>query len=254
MKRMTIAVCGKGGVGKTTVSAMLSLLLSGNKQLRTLAVDADPAGGLSMALSVDIKRSINQVRDETIRQIKKKQSDKKDLAMSLEYLLTESMTESGKLAFLSIGRPEEAGCYCSVNTLLRSALEVLAESFQATVIDAEAGIEQINRKVMSSVDYLLLVSDTSAKGLAVAETIAGVAGRLAGQDRAALLINRVRDDTELVTVKKNAGLKIIGSLPEDDTIRAFDANARSFLELPPCPALDGVEKALEKILFTDSSP
>ncbi|MFO8056336.1 MAG: AAA family ATPase [bacterium] len=247
MKRTVMAVCGKGGVGKTTVSAMLALLLSREKELRTLAVDADPAGGLGMALSVSVKRSINEVRAETIRNIKEKQSDKKDLAMSLEFLLTESMTESGKLAFLSIGRPEEVGCYCSVNSLLRSALEVLAENFSVTIIDAEAGIEQVNRKVMSAVDFLLLVSDTSAKGLAVAETVARVAGQVSGQEKAGLFINRVQEESEVEKIKARTDLPVIGFAPEDDTVRQFDAEARSFLELPPCPALEAVGRALEHI-------
>jgi CO dehydrogenase maturation factor len=166
-----IAVCGKGGVGKTTVSAITSHELFRRKDRRALIIDADPAGGLQMALHFPEGTSINQVRVETINEIKKKNRDKKDLARGIDYMLARALIEKGHLAFLSLGRPEEVGCYCSVNTLLQEAIEELSGKFDLTLIDAEAGIEQVNRNVMKAVDYLLLVADTSAKAVKVAETI-----------------------------------------------------------------------------------
>ncbi len=246
MRHKVVALCGKGGVGKTTVSAVIARALSLRKDLRALIVDADPAGGLGMALSVPVKRSVDEVRTDIIRTIKKGESDKRDLAVSVDYLLMEAVTERGNLAFLSIGRPEQIGCYCSVNTLLKNAIELLAGNFDITVIDAEAGIEQVNRNVMSAVDFLVLVSDTSVKGIRVAETIKKVAGEISGQDKTGLLLNRVRSEDEVGEISARTELDIIGWLPEDETIRRFDARELSFFNLPPCPAYNAAVKALEK--------
>ena len=120
----------------------------------------------------------------------------------------------------------------------------MAGQFALTVIDAEAGIEQVNRRVMSAVDRLLLVSDTSLKGLRVAETICQVAQKISGPARASLLLNRVRGPEELRELQARTALEIVGWIPEDETIRQFDAQGRSFLELPASPAAQAIVQAL----------
>jgi CO dehydrogenase maturation factor len=247
MTPRVLAVCGKGGVGKTTVSAIISSAMSRNSDKRTLVVDADHAGGLGLALGVTAKKSISKVRSDTIREIKRGDRDKKDLAMSIDYLLMEALIERDNLAFLSIGRPEDIGCYCSVNSLLRGAVETLADKFDFVLIDAEAGIEQVNRKVMSAVDYLLLVSDTSSKAVRVAEQISSVALEVSGQEKTGLLVNRIISDDEIDDVKERTTLEVIGWVPEDKTIRRFDAREIPFFELESCPARDAVEKAISEI-------
>jgi CO dehydrogenase maturation factor len=229
------AVGGKGGAGKTTVCAVLAAALL-RQGRRSLIVDADHAGGLGLALNLRARRTINQVRKRTIGEIQKKESDRRDLAMSIDYLLMEAVTERGPLAFLSIGRPEEAGCYCSVNTLLRGAIELLAKGFELTLIDAEAGVEQVSRKVMSEVDYLLLVSDPSRKGLTVAAEILRAAQDLGVKAETGLLLNRLGSDDELKSISVPEGLQVIGAVPEDETIRRFDREGLSFFDLPDCPA------------------
>jgi CO dehydrogenase maturation factor len=246
MKPMVLAVCGKGGVGKTTVSAMIARALARRPGLKALLVDADPAGGLGMALALPVKRSVNEVRAQTIREIKDHAADKNELAASLDFRLLSALTERGNLAFLSVGRPEEEGCYCSVNTLLRQAIELLAGQFDLTVIDAEAGIEQVNRKVMSMVDFLLLVSDPTAKGLKVAETIAAVARKIGGRGRAGLILNRIGSGEEARELGARTSLPVIGWLPEDENIRDFDARELSFFDLPDNPAAAALAAALEQ--------
>jgi CO dehydrogenase maturation factor len=243
---MILAVCGKGGVGKTTVSAVAAQALYGKPGARALVVDADPAGGLSMALGVTPRKTMNDVRKEIIEEVKAGGRDERDLAISLDYLLAEAVTERGNLAFLAIGRPEDVGCYCKVNVILKDAIEGLAGRFEATVIDAEAGIEQINRKVMGAVDYVLLVGDTSAKSIRVAETIKDVADRMIGGEGAGLLVNRARDAREVEGIKEGTSLELLGWIPEDDTIRRFDGDGSSFFELPECPAREAIVTALSK--------
>ncbi len=251
MTAKVIAVCGKGGVGKTTVSAIIAGELSRRKDLKALIVDADHAGGLAMALDFPGGKSINQVRVDTINEIKKKNTDNKDLARGIDYMMARALIERENLAFLSLGRPEEVGCYCSVNSLLRQAVELLAVKFDITLIDAEAGIEQVNRKVMKAVDYLLLVSDTSAKAVKVAETIKDVAVKNSGRVDTGLLINRVRSDDEFEGVRARTSLNVIGRVPEDDTIREFDGKNLSFFGLPSCSASEAVINALLKAGIPD---
>ena len=240
---MILAVSGKGGVGKTTISAIASKALL-EKGERSLIVDADPAGGLAMALDISPGKTLSDVRKEIIAEVKEGKRDERDLAVSLDYLLAEALTERGPLAFLSIGRPEDAGCYCKVNVILKDAIEGLADKFSSTVVDAEAGIEQVNRQVLGPVDYVLLVSDTSAKGVKVAETIRDVAKRFAPTARCGLLINRARGEDDARTAASRTDVEYLGFVPEDGTVRMFDDEARSFLELPDCPAQDAIRAAL----------
>lgn len=246
MSRKVIAVCGKGGVGKTTVSAVAAGILRGSDGLKSLIIDADHAGGLGIALGIQPDKSISDIRDQTINEIKKGEMDKKGIALSMDYLLMEAAAERESLAFIWIGRPDHVGCYCSVNQLLRDAVELLAGQFDITLIDAEAGIEQVNRDVMRKVDYLLLVSDTSAKGIRVAETIRDVAGNVSRLDKAGLLLNRVSSEKQVEEISTRTEIEIIGWIPEDETIRRFDEQELSFFELPDCPARRAIVEALGK--------
>jgi CO dehydrogenase maturation factor len=242
---MILAVCGKGGVGKTTISAIgARALLAGGR--KSLIVDADPAGGLAMALGIEAPKTLNDVRKELIAEVKAGLRDERDLAVSVDYLVAEALAERDNLAFLAIGRPEDAGCYCKVNVILKDAIESLGGMFDATLIDAEAGIEQVNRKVIGAVDYVLLVSDTSVKAVRTAETIKDVAGRMIGEVGSGLLVNRARDAAEARQVLSLTTLDSLGWAPEDDTVRRFDAGEQSFFGLPDCPAAEAITSSLEK--------
>jgi len=239
-----IAICGKGGVGKTSISAMIARYYLKDGTKRILMVDADHAEGLAMALGFAPEKTLNDVRVETISMIKDGGVADDDLALSIDYRLMEALCEKGNLAFLSIGRPVEEGCYCSVHTLLKEAIEILSGKFDVTIIDAEAGIEQMNRKVMSSVDCLLLVSDVTGKGIKVANALASVASETLGEIRMGLIVNRIRPADDVPNVTKNAKVELVGSIEEEGAIRKFDAKGESFFELPPCQAVDEIEKII----------
>ncbi len=237
-----ISICGKGGVGKTTISALLSRLILEQKNMRGLAIDADPGGGLSLALSLPVKKTVNDLREAVIAAAKNRSSDKLNIAASIDYQLLESLSEHRNLAFLAVGRPEEEGCYCQINSFLRESIQVLAGQFDATIIDAEAGVEQVNRRVMERIDLLLLVSDLSAKGIKVAETIEKVAAKTIKGHKVGLIINRVRSEEELVKIRSKTTLPILGWLPEDETVRTFDIAGKSFLNLPNSPSLQAMAR------------
>lgn len=234
-----VAICGKGGVGKTTVAALLARALCGGAgRGRALFVDADPAGGLAMALGLEPPRTLDDLRRELITGAGS--ADATDLLATADYRLVESLVEHQELGLLVVGRPEEEGCYCKLNSFLRQAIETLSGQFALTVVDAEAGIEQVNRRVMRSVSHLLLVSDLSRKGLRVAEAIHEVAAE-GGAPRVGLVVNRVPTDASPAVTT----LPVLALVPEDPAVRRFDVEARSFFEIPDVsPALGRVQGLL----------
>ncbi|MEW5784539.1 MAG: AAA family ATPase [Bacillota bacterium] len=239
-----IAICGKGGVGKTTLSALFARLILERKEIRALVIDADPTGGLSLALALPIKTTVNELRKEVVAAAKSGKSDARNLAAAVDYRLMESLTEHHNIAFLAVGRPEEEGCFCQVNTFLRRSIEFLSEKFDLTLIDAEAGVEQVNRRVMANVDRLLLVSDLSFKGLRVAETVQRVASGSACFRQSGLVLNRVRSEEELSRARASTTLPLVGWLPEDETVYRFDTSGQSFLDLPECSSLQAARPLL----------
>lgn len=241
-----LAVCGKGGVGKTTVSAMLTKILMENAHHRILAIDADPAVGLSTALGLPVRETVDDIRKEIVKDIQSgRPVDRQDMIHRLEYDLTAALAEDRNLAFLAVGRPEDAGCYCQVNHLLKDIIAGLAGHFDYVVIDGEAGIEQVNRRVMTAVTHLLLVSDASLKGLRVCRTIKKVAAATMACRRDGLILNRVRPDDPPPAQEALAGLRLIGSLPESERVRRFDMTGQSLLTLPEIPPLRSLRQCLQ---------
>lgn len=231
----TIAVCGKGGVGKTSFSALVVEHLAKNTRGKVLAIDADPSVGLASALGVKVKKSVDDIRQDLIAQIRKGQAqDSRDMLNMLDYELFDALEEADGFALLAIGRPEDEGCYCKVNSLLKDIIGDLSGRFDYVIIDGEAGIEQINRRVMKTVDHLVIVSDTSARGIGVANTIAGVANENKAVDFTSmgLVLNRVRNPGEVEDIRTRTGLDIFGWIGEDDTIRDFDFKGRPLTQIP----------------------
>lgn len=244
-KPLLMAVCGKGGVGKTSISAIVVRILAEKTDSRILAIDADPSVGLATALGFRGNRTVNDIRNDLIGRIEKGESENRQaLLAALDYEVLAALEERKNIAFLAIGRPEKEGCYCKVNAMLRDIIESVAWNFDYVVIDGEAGIEQVNRRVLATVTHLLLVSDASAKGLKVIETIGTVAGLAVHYEKAGLLLNRIRDEDEKNRLSLPPEIPLIGWVPEDDEIRDADIAGQNIMEITPCPAIEAVRAAI----------
>ena len=240
-----IAVCGKGGVGKTSLSALIIKLFAQNPDKKVLAIDADPAVGLATALGITVGKTVDDIRNDLIRRVGEGQAtDKARLRADLDYELFSAMTERQNLAFLAIGRPEKEGCYCQVNHMLKDIITALARHFDYVVIDGEAGIEQVNRRVMETVTHLVLVSDASRKGLHVAETIRQVADEAVDYEEAGLIVNRIYGPAEFEAIAVSPSLCVLGWVPEDETVRNADMEGKSILDMPASPAFFALEQCL----------
>jgi CO dehydrogenase maturation factor len=247
----TIAMCGKGGVGKTTISALMVEAIAGRGNQRVLAIDADPAIGLSYALGVEVVKTVDDIRNDLIERVREDRiNDKADTLRMLDYEIFDALVERKKFALLAIGRPEGEGCYCQVNHLLKDLIESLSTRFDVIIIDGEAGIEQINRRVMKNVDHLILVSDTSAKGMNVAKIIKKVArdNKAVDYRSTGLLLNRIRNEEEVNTIMNHVDLDLLGWIPEDELVREYDFEGRSYLDFPKeSPTSEVIHEILESI-------
>ena len=284
MERTTkiLALVGKGGVGKTTIcSAFVRSLSEKYPEARILAIDADPAVGLSTALGVTPGVTLDDLRRAIIEKAASGAGKEAiELLGEVRFRIFDALTETERFAFLAIGRPEGAGCYCAVNAYLKEVIEMISRDFDFVVIDGEAGIEQVNRRVMEKVTHLFFVTDGSKKGVQVVNSIHHVADELVAYDKCGVIVNRV-DDPEVIRAltegnpaedpvpgkdpaedpmpgkdpaenpvpgKDLAGMEILGVIPSDPEHAKNDVLGKSIFELSAdAPVCKGAKEALERM-------
>ncbi|MFH1258610.1 MAG: AAA family ATPase [Elusimicrobiota bacterium] len=230
----SIAVAGKGGAGKTSLSAFFVRLLLEEKKAPILAVDADPNSNFSDALGLTYTHSIADLREEV--------RDEKKLPpglSKLEYVdmrIQEIISEGQGVDLLVMGKPEGRGCYCYVNDILRQHLAKLQKNYSWVIMDNEAGMEHLSRRTTDDVDYLFLITDTSAVGLRAAgrclETTKSINLKI---KKISLIVNQVRSPLSDAFLReiKTLGLDLAGTIPHDEEILKFSEEGRPLSTLPP---------------------
>lgn len=251
MERQTkiLAVAGKGGVGKTSISsAFVRLLTEAYPDARILAIDADPAVGLSTALGVEVRETLDDIRKSIVASVEDgAPREAIELLSEARYRIFDTMVEQQKFSFLAIGRPESAGCYCKVNAYLKEVINLLSRDFDYVIIDGEAGIEQINRRVMEKVTHLVLITDPSRKGTQVIDTIKKVADELVMYDRCGAIVNRI-GDVDMIPYIHIEGTEVLSYIGSDNKHAANDIQGLSVFDLPAdAPVIAGAREALQKL-------
>ena len=249
----TIAMAGKGGTGKTTVAALLTRALLQRGQAPVLAIDADPATNLHLALGLPEPATVGDLREGMLAEaasgtlgvsITRHDFLRREVRMALE--------EGDQVDLIAMGRPEGRGCYCAVNHLLRQVLDEMGKTYAWVIVDNEAGMEHISRRTTRDVDLLLVVTDATLRGLRTAQSIASMSDDVEVNVRRKLLIvNRLPDEVppEFEAALAESGLEVAARLPADAMIADLDARGRTLLRLNgTSPAAAAVEAMAERIL------
>lgn len=254
-KRGTIiAVAGKGGTGKTAIaSLLLKFLAEDGSEGRVLAIDADPATCLPSTLGVAVKKTIGDIREEIASPSQVLFSQEMPTDMLIEYKLEEILVNTPRFSVLAMGHSEGPGCYCLINDMLRHFIDKLSAQFSTILIDCEAGLEHLSRRTTRDVDTLLVVSDPTKRGIETASSIKRLTEKLAINVRQIyLVVNKVTEDEDvknaLPGLVKNSGLELIGTVPEDENIRAYDLVGKPIVDLPEnSKAVVAVREIFEKV-------
>ena len=233
----TIAVAGKGGVGKTTTCGMLIDYLCKKDQGPVLVVDADANSNLNEVLGVEVETSLGAIREEMAQaEIKGSIPAGMTKADYANFKFNSALIEEDDFDMLVMGRTQGKGCYCYVNGVLKTLVDKYAKNYSYVVMDNEAGLEHVARGTLPHVDTMLLISDCSRRGI---QAVARVAEMIEEMElkpgRIGLIVNRapngVLDDGVKAEIEKH-GLNLIGVLPQDEGVYRCDCDGEPSAKLP----------------------
>ena len=239
----TIAISGKGGTGKTTVSSLLVRSFIDAGEVPVLAVDADPNANLHEALGVQVHETLGSMREEAFTRHIPPGMNRHDY---VRFRFRQALVEAQGFDLVAMGRPEGSGCYCFANDLLSECMGELERDYRFVVIDTEAGMEHISRGTIGKPDLLLIVSDPGARGLRTVTRIREIATQLGvAPDRIFVVLNRYKTGTAPVGAGSETPIAII---PDDAAVEQADLAATPVSRIPvDSPARIAVRGLAEKI-------
>ncbi|MHA1756787.1 MAG: nucleotide-binding protein [Promethearchaeota archaeon] len=232
-KPLIIAITGKGGTGKTAITSILAKIISESYNYKMLLIDADPTHPhLSNMVKLKPKKTLEQIRIESIKKAHNKKNNAKSLAEKIDFDVYEGLAESKRFCLFSIGQPEGPGCFCPSNTLLRKVIESISRDFDIVLIDCEAGLEQINRMVIKKVDYIIIITDVSLRSVETAASIKKNARKFTNYKKIGAIINKARGNIDPILIKlKSLEIPLLGIVPEDKEIIEMDLNGSPLIDI-----------------------
>ena len=247
-----IAIAGKGGVGKTTLTGLIIQYLGKKGKGPILAVDADANSNLNEVLGVEVESTLGDVREEVARAEMSK-TNPIPAGMSkadyMEFKFDDALIESDDYDLLVMGRTQGKGCYCFVNGLLQAQLQRLQKNYPYIIVDNEAGMEHISRGVLPSMETAILISDCSRRGVQAVGRIAELIKECdMHPKKIGLIINRAPGGVLNAGTKEEIekqGLTLLGVVPQDENVDDFDCQGSPIVDLPEDSP---VRKAIEEII------
>lgn len=232
-----VSISGKGGTGKTTLTALLlKVLLEESTDDDVLVVDADPAMNLPQILGLSINKSIGDVAEEFRRGFERLDRLGFEKSALLEYyIMRDCIVEAERFDFIAMGRGEGEGCYCYVNSLLSGILGKLVQHYSVVLMDMEAGLEHLNRRLDRHVNTFIIVVDNSLMSLRTAEKMREVIKEVGLRINDIYVVgNRLPSTREEVVIKwaSQNMFKYVGTIPEDEYIAEYVANGIPLLNIP----------------------
>lgn len=250
-----IAVAGKGGVGKTTLTGLIIQYLGEKGKGPILAVDADANSNLNEVLGVKVEATLGDVREEVARSEMAKDNPipaGMTKADYMEFKFDDALVEDNDFDLLVMGRTQGKGCYCFVNGLLQAQLQRLEKNYPYIIVDNEAGMEHISRGVLPSMQTAILVSDCSRRGVQAVGRIAKLIEECDMHPRQiGLIINRAPGGVLNEGTKQeieNQGLHLLGIVPQDETVFDYDCEGRPTINLPEdSPVKKAIREIVDKL-------
>lgn len=250
MANFTIAVAGKGGVGKTTTCGMIVDYLTKKHDGPILVVDADANSNLNEVLGVEVETTLGAIREEMAQAELRGDTIPSGMTKAdyAEFKFNSALVEEDDYDLLVMGRTQGKGCYCFVNGLLTSQVAKYAQNYRYIVVDNEAGLEHLSRGILPKVDTILLVSDCSRRGVQAAGRLSEMIDELKlGAKEVGLIINRAPNGQLNDGVREEIEkyhLNLMGVVPHDDTVYEYDAEGKPSVAVP---ADSPVKQAVHRI-------
>ena len=246
---IAIAVAGKGGVGKTTLAALLVRALREAGVRPILAVDADPNSNLAEALGVEAGRPLAEIREQSSSP-EGSPPGGMGRARAVEDEIHRAVAEADGFDLITMGRPEGPRCYCAVNHLLRASLDQLARRYAVVVLDNEAGMEHLSRRTTNNVDLLIAALNPTLPAMRAARRIVALSRDLPVTiTRRAALVNRVGPEGAPAEIDREIaalGVERFPDVPHDDEVERAGATGRDVFSLSTrCPAVLAVRNVIE---------
>ncbi|MCK5310710.1 MAG: AAA family ATPase [Desulfobacteraceae bacterium] len=246
-----VALAGKGGVGKTTVSSLIIRQFAKNSISPVLAVDADPNSNLGETLGLEVAKTVGDIREGYMKDPQQVPSGM-DKINYLEMMMNQGLIEEKDFDLLVMGRQEGQGCYCMVNNILNRFIEELEKSYKYILVDNEAGMEHLSRRTSGRVDMLIMVTDYALRGLRAVKRIKEMLPDLKlDVKEIGLVVNRAPEELnkKFLEEVEEIGVPIICTLPEDNTLLDFDMERKSFMDLPDdCASVQKLDELMQKII------